>query len=53
MPGTHDSMVLEPNVRVMAARLRACMEKVEASLALNPRSALAALRTEERIAQAA
>ena len=30
MPGDHDSMVLEPNVRVMAARLRACLAEAEA-----------------------
>jgi acyl transferase domain-containing protein/thioesterase domain-containing protein len=29
MPGDHDSMVLEPNVRVLAARLRDCIEKAE------------------------
>jgi thioesterase domain-containing protein len=29
MPGDHDSMVLEPNVRVLAARLRECIEKAE------------------------
>lgn len=32
VPGNHDSMVLEPNVRVMAARLRACIAKVESEL---------------------
>ena len=26
MPGNHDSMVLEPNVRVMASRLRQLLE---------------------------
>jgi acyl transferase domain-containing protein/thioesterase domain-containing protein len=31
MPGDHDSMVLEPNVRVLAARLRECIEKAEES----------------------
>jgi len=31
MPGDHDSMVLEPNVRVLAARLRECIEKAEAT----------------------
>jgi thioesterase domain-containing protein/acyl carrier protein len=31
--GTHDSMVLEPNVRVLAARLRACIQKAEADIA--------------------
>jgi thioesterase domain-containing protein/acyl carrier protein len=29
VPGNHDSMVLEPNVRVLAARMRACIEEVE------------------------
>jgi acyl transferase domain-containing protein/thioesterase domain-containing protein len=33
MPGDHDSMVLEPNVRVLAARLRACIEKAETASA--------------------
>ncbi len=28
-PGDHDSMVLEPNVRVMARRLRRCIERAE------------------------
>jgi thioesterase domain-containing protein len=31
MPGNHDSMVLEPNVRVLANRLRACLAEVEAA----------------------
>jgi thioesterase domain-containing protein len=30
VPGDHDSMVLEPNVRVMAAQLRKCIEAAEA-----------------------
>ncbi|MAC26252.1 MAG: polyketide synthase [Sandaracinus sp.] len=30
VPGDHDSMVLEPNVRVMASRLRAILEEAEA-----------------------
>jgi len=30
VPGDHDSMVLEPNVRVMAARLRALIQNAEA-----------------------
>jgi thioesterase domain-containing protein/NAD(P)-dependent dehydrogenase (short-subunit alcohol dehydrogenase family)/acyl carrier protein len=30
MPGDHDSMVLEPNVRVMASRLRQCIDEAEA-----------------------
>ena len=29
VPGNHDSMVLEPNVRVMAAALRACIARAE------------------------
>ncbi len=29
VPGDHDSMVLEPNVRVLADKLRACIEKAE------------------------
>lgn len=29
VPGSHDSMVLEPNVRVMAARIRNCIQKAE------------------------
>jgi hypothetical protein len=33
VPGTHDSMVLEPNVRVLAARLRACIEEAEGQIA--------------------
>ena len=33
VPGTHDSMVLEPNVRVLAARMRACIEAAEAARA--------------------
>jgi len=32
MPGDHDSMVLEPNVRVMAEHLRACIEEAEARM---------------------
>ncbi|MEK6675437.1 MAG: SDR family NAD(P)-dependent oxidoreductase [Planctomycetota bacterium] len=37
VPGDHDSMVLEPNVRVMAHRLRACLQKAElACAAPNP-----------------
>ena len=33
VPGDHDSMVLEPNVRVLAARMRACIEAAEAPAA--------------------
>jgi thioesterase domain-containing protein len=29
VPGDHDSMVLEPNVRVMAAKLKAVIARVE------------------------
>jgi len=29
VPGDHDSMVLEPNVRVLAAKLRQCIDKAE------------------------
>ena len=29
VPGNHDSMVLEPNVRVMVAKLRRSMEEAE------------------------
>ena len=29
VPGDHDSMVLEPNVRVLAARLRAALADAE------------------------
>jgi len=36
MPGDHDSMVLEPNVRVMAARLRSLLAEVEAEGAAEP-----------------
>ena len=31
VPGDHDAMVLEPNVRVLAARLRAVIDEVEAT----------------------
>ncbi|MEO6711554.1 MAG: KR domain-containing protein, partial [Planctomycetota bacterium] len=33
VPGDHDSMVLEPNVRVLAAALRKCIQEVEAGAA--------------------
>ena len=33
VPGTHDSMVLEPNVRVMAARIRKVIEAAETARA--------------------
>jgi acyl transferase domain-containing protein/thioesterase domain-containing protein len=31
VPGDHDSMVLEPNVRVLAAKLRKCIQEVESA----------------------
>jgi thioesterase domain-containing protein len=31
VPGTHDSMVLEPNVRVLASRIRGEIEAAERS----------------------
>jgi thioesterase domain-containing protein len=31
VPGDHDSMVLEPNVRVLAAKLRKCIQAIEAN----------------------
>ncbi|MEZ5674011.1 MAG: SDR family NAD(P)-dependent oxidoreductase [Thalassovita sp.] len=31
VPGDHDSMVLEPNVRVLAARMRDCIQTAEAA----------------------
>jgi hypothetical protein len=33
VPGTHDSMVLEPNVRVLAAKLRVCLVNAENEIA--------------------
>ncbi|KNG93886.1 type I polyketide synthase [Pseudaestuariivita atlantica] len=38
VPGDHDSMVLEPNVRVLAARMKACIEEAEHSLQAEPLS---------------
>ncbi|MFN0241291.1 MAG: type I polyketide synthase [Planctomycetota bacterium] len=32
VPGDHDSMVLEPNVRVLAAKLRKCIHAAESSI---------------------
>jgi thioesterase domain-containing protein len=29
VPGDHDSMVLEPNVRVLAEKLRTCLEDAQ------------------------
>jgi acyl transferase domain-containing protein/thioesterase domain-containing protein len=52
VPGNHDSMVLEPNVRVMAARLRHCIEQAEASIAPS-KTAEAAARPERETALAA
>ncbi|NBE06548.1 type I polyketide synthase [Paragemmobacter ruber] len=37
VPGDHDSMVLEPNVRVLAARLRAALAEAEAAQPAAPR----------------
>ncbi|MCI0650339.1 MAG: SDR family NAD(P)-dependent oxidoreductase [Planctomycetes bacterium] len=37
VPGDHDSMVLEPNVRVLGSQLRACLERAQAA----PRAAAA------------
>jgi thioesterase domain-containing protein/acyl carrier protein len=45
MPGDHDSMVLEPNVRVMAARLRQCIDQADARVRAN-----AAQRNREAVA---
>ena len=39
VPGDHDSMVLEPNVRVLANRLRQCLQAVEAEARRAPREA--------------
>lgn len=41
VPGDHDSMVLEPNVRVLAARLKACLEATE-TLNSDPNSSISA-----------
>jgi thioesterase domain-containing protein len=32
VPGNHDAMVLEPNVRVLAARLRTCIRRAETDI---------------------
>lgn len=37
VPGSHDSMVLEPNVRVLAARMKTCIEAAEAKAASHRR----------------
>ncbi|WP_395540650.1 type I polyketide synthase [Neotabrizicola sp. sgz301269] len=42
VPGDHDSMVLEPNVRVMAARLKAAMAEIEVQPCPAPPMATAA-----------
>jgi thioesterase domain-containing protein len=36
VPGTHDSMVLEPNVRVLAARMRRVIEAAEGTQTAPP-----------------
>ncbi len=36
VPGDHDSMVLEPNVRVLAARIRRAIEAAEADISSSP-----------------
>ena len=36
MPGDHDSMVLEPNVRALAARMRARIEAAERAARAGP-----------------
>ncbi len=36
VPGDHDSMVLEPNVRALAARLKACIAEAEESAGSGP-----------------
>jgi acyl transferase domain-containing protein/thioesterase domain-containing protein len=47
VPGSHDSMVLEPNVRVVAARLRASIQQAEAQ-----KTALAGVREHSAPARA-
>ena len=44
VPGDHDSMVLEPNVRVLARKMREVIERAEAELRQRP----AELRAPER-----
>ncbi|RLK07358.1 type I polyketide synthase [Ruegeria conchae] len=39
VPGDHDSMVLEPNVRVLAAQMKSCLENAERQI-LRPRPTL-------------
>ncbi len=36
VPGDHDSMVLEPNVRVLAARIKECITSAEAQFSAEP-----------------
>ncbi|MBL8861137.1 MAG: SDR family NAD(P)-dependent oxidoreductase [Planctomycetes bacterium] len=36
VPGNHDNMVLEPNVRVLAARLRACLDRASRGALRSP-----------------
>jgi thioesterase domain-containing protein len=36
VPGDHDSMVLEPNVRALAARLKACIAEAEEAAESGP-----------------
>lgn len=36
VPGDHDSMVLEPNVRVLASRIKRVLERAEAEIAERP-----------------
>ena len=36
VPGDHDSMVLEPNVRVLAARMRSAIQAAEAAQTPDP-----------------
>jgi acyl transferase domain-containing protein/thioesterase domain-containing protein/acyl carrier protein len=47
VPGDHDSMVLEPNVRVLAARLRRCIEDAENPAARAARVAALPNKTRE------
>ena len=42
VPGDHDSMVLEPNVRVLAARMKAAIQAAEAGEFRAPDQRLAA-----------
>ena len=42
VPGDHDAMVLEPNVRVLAARMKAAIQAAEAGDVRHPDHRLAA-----------